>query len=56
MPGVLAGVLLCIILSMGMFVTPALLGGRTDIMISNLVDFHVRETLNWSVASSCPFA
>jgi putative spermidine/putrescine transport system permease protein len=52
MPGVLAGVLLCFILSMGMFVTPALLGGRTDIMMSNLVDFHVRETLDWGVASS----
>lgn len=52
MPGVLAGSLLCLILSMGMFVTPALLGGRTDMMVSNLVDFHVRETLNWNVASA----
>ena len=52
LPGVIAGVLLCMILSMGMFVTPALLGGRGDLMISNLVDFHVRETLSWGVASS----
>lgn len=52
MPGVLAGVLLCMILSMGMFITPALLGGRGDIMISNLVDFHVRETLEWNVAAA----
>jgi len=52
MPGVLAGVLFCMILSLGMFVTPALLGGRTDLMISNLVDFHVRETLNWNVAAA----
>lgn len=52
LPGVTAGVLLCMILSMGMFVTPALLGGRGDLMISNLVDFHVRETLNWGVASA----
>ncbi len=52
MPGALAGVLLCMILSMGMFVTPALLGGRSDLMVSNLVDFHVRETLDWGVASS----
>lgn len=52
LPGVLAGALLCMILSMGMFVTPALLGGRGDIMVSNLVDFHVRETLNWGVASA----
>jgi ABC-type spermidine/putrescine transport system permease subunit I len=52
LPGVVAGALLCLILSLGMFVTPALLGGRGDIMISNLVDFHVRQTLDWGVASA----
>ena len=52
LPGVLAGGLLSMILSMGMFVTPALLGGRSDLMISNLVDFHVRETLDWNAASA----
>ena len=52
LPGVTAGALICLILSMGMFVTPALLGGRSDLMISNLVDFHVRETLEWDSASA----
>lgn len=52
LPGVLAGALLSMILSMGMFVTPALLGGRTDLMISNLIDFDVRETLDWNAASA----
>jgi len=52
LPGVLAGALLSMILSMGMFVTPALLGGRGDLMVSNLVDFHVRETLDWNAASA----
>jgi ABC-type spermidine/putrescine transport system permease subunit I len=52
LPGVLAGALLSMILSMGMFVTPALLGGRSDTMVSNLVDFHVRETLDWGAASA----
>jgi len=52
LPGVMAGTLLCMILSMGMFITPALLGGRRDLMISNLVEFHIRETLNWPVASA----
>ena len=51
-PGVLAGSLLCMILAMGMFVTPALLGGRGDVMVSNLVDFHVRETLDWNAAAA----
>jgi ABC-type spermidine/putrescine transport system permease subunit I len=52
LPGVMAGLLLCVILSMGMFVTPALLGGRRDMMLANLVDFHVRETLDWPMASA----
>lgn len=52
LPGVVAGTLLCLILSLGMFVTPALLGGRSDIMVSNLIDFHVRQTLDWGAASA----
>jgi ABC-type spermidine/putrescine transport system permease subunit I len=52
LPGVMAGLLLCVILSMGMFVTPALLGGRKDMMMANLVDFHIRETLDWPMASA----
>ena len=51
-PGVLAGVLLCMILSMGTFVTPALLGGRRDMMIANLVDFHIHDSLDWNTASA----
>lgn len=56
MPGILAGCIMCVILSFGMFITPALLGGRTDLMISNLVEFHVRETLNWNVAAAISVA
>lgn len=52
MPGVVAGLLLGLVLCLGMFVTPALLGGRKDMMLANLVDFHVRETLNWPMASA----
>lgn len=52
LPGVVAGVLLCVILALGTFVTPALLGGRTDMMIANLIDFQVRETLNWGLGSA----
>lgn len=52
LPGVMAGVLLCIILALGTFITPALLGGRTDMMIANLIDFQVRETLNWGLGSA----
>ena len=52
MPGVMAGCLLTFIISLGFFITPALLGGRKDLMMANLVDFYTRETLNWTLASS----
>lgn len=51
-PGVIAGGLMTAVLAMGSFVTPALLGGRKDIMLANLVDFYVREVLDWNMASS----
>jgi putative spermidine/putrescine transport system permease protein len=33
-------------------VTPAMLGGTREMMISNLVAFNVRELLNWPLAFS----
>jgi putative spermidine/putrescine transport system permease protein/mannopine transport system permease protein len=56
LPGIVAGVLLCFILTLGTFVTPALLGGRTDLMIANLIDFNIHETLNWGVGSALAIA
>jgi ABC-type spermidine/putrescine transport system permease subunit I len=50
--GITAGCLMCFILSLGMFITPALLGGRSDLMISSVIEFSVRETLNWGLASA----
>jgi len=52
LPGVFAGVLMCMTLSMGMYITPALLGGRRDMMLANLIDFYTRQTLDWNLASS----
>jgi putative spermidine/putrescine transport system permease protein len=52
MPGVIAAMLMTMILSMGSYITPALLGGRKDIMMANLIDFYTRETLNWHLASA----
>ncbi len=50
-PGILAGTLLVMILSLGFFIVPALLGGRGDMMLANLIDFYVRESLNWQMAA-----
>jgi ABC-type spermidine/putrescine transport system permease subunit I len=52
LPGVIAGCLICIVLSLGMFVTPALLGGPKDMMLANLVEMHVRQTLDWGLAAA----
>jgi ABC-type spermidine/putrescine transport system permease subunit I len=50
LPAVIGAVLICFVLSMGAFVVPALLGGRRDFMLANLMDFYLRETLNWGAA------
>lgn len=50
MPGVAAGGLLVFIVALGFFITPALVGGPKQMMISNLIDFNVREVLNWPFA------
>ena len=52
MPGVVAGCLLAMIQSFGFFITAALLGGKTDMMMANLVDLYTREILNWNLASA----
>lgn len=52
LPGVVAGVLMNMTLAIGSFITPALLGGRRDLMMANLVDFYTRQTLDWNLASS----
>ena len=40
------------VLSVGFFITPALLGGGRVIMIAVLIEQQVREVLNWSFASA----
>ena len=49
-PGVGAGSLLVFIVSLGFFITPALLGGPKQMMVSNLIEFSVRQVLNWPFA------
>lgn len=51
-PGVVAAVILVATLSMSFFIAPALLGGRQDIMIANLITFYTNQTLDWQLASA----
>lgn len=51
-PGILAGSLLVFIQSIGFYITPALIGGREDAMIAQLIDIQVNDLLNWPFASA----
>lgn len=50
LPAVAAGGLLVFIVSLGFFITPVLLGGPKQMMISNLIEFSVRQVLDWPFA------
>ena len=52
LPGVGAGSLIVFILSIGFFITPALLGGRKNIVISMLIENQVTVQLNWPFAAA----
>ncbi len=51
-PGVAAGSILVFILSVGYYITPALVGGRTGQLISNFIAFHMQKSLNWGLAAA----
>jgi putative spermidine/putrescine transport system permease protein len=52
LPGIAGGTLLVFILSLGFFITPALMGGPGDMMIAMLIEREVEITLNWAFASA----
>lgn len=52
MAGVSAGVLLVFILAIGYYITPALVGGAGDQMMSYFIADHLTRSLNWGLASA----
>lgn len=52
LPGLLAGSVLVFTASLGFFVIPALLGGPRDMVIAQLIEFNINQTLNWGLASA----
>lgn len=51
-PGVGAGSILVFILSIGYYITPALVGGTKGTFISNQIAFHISTSLNWGLAAA----
>lgn len=52
LPGLGAGALLVFILAVGYYITPALVGGSSGQLISNMIAMHMTSTLNWSLAAA----
>jgi len=52
LPGIAAGCLLTFILCLGYYITPALVGGPTDNMISGFIDTAMNSENNWGKASA----
>ena len=55
MKGISSGCLIVFILAIGFFITPALLGGLKEIMISNVIESQINTLLNWGFGSALAF-
>ena len=52
LPGVSAGGLLVFILALGYYVTPALVGGARDQMLSYFIEYFASQVTNWGMAAA----
>ena len=52
MPGVYAGSLIVFVLALGFYVTPALVGGPSTLLIATLIGQQVTQTFNWPFAAA----
>ena len=47
-----AGAILVFIIAIGYYITPALVGGQSGTLISNLIAYHLEASLNWGLAAA----
>lgn len=52
MSGVIAGLVLVFVTAIGFYITPVLVGGGGDQMISSFVAFYTNASVNWGMAAS----
>ncbi|MHA7776100.1 ABC transporter permease [Roseibium sp. M-1] len=51
LPGVVAGAFLVVMRCLGQYAVPQILGGRQDMMMSNLIHFHLHHVLDFNMAA-----
>ena len=51
-PGLAAGTLLVFIMSLGYYITPALVGGASDQMVSYFISYYTTDAVNWGLAGA----
>lgn len=52
MPGIAAGCLMVFVMSLGYFITPAILGGTSNMMIGQLIAQLIQSLLNWGLGGA----
>jgi putative spermidine/putrescine transport system permease protein len=52
LPGILSGSAIVFVFALGYYITPTLVGGPRDQMISSMIAFYTNKTLNWGLASA----
>lgn len=52
LPGIVAGGLMVFVMSLGYFVTPALLGGTSNMMLAELIAQLVQSLVNWGLGGA----
>jgi putative spermidine/putrescine transport system permease protein len=50
--GLAAGIVIVFTLALGYYITPALVGGAEDQMISYFIAFYASKTVNWGMAAA----
>lgn len=54
-PGIAAGALMIFVMSLGYFVTPALLGGASSMMLAELIVQLIQSLTNWGLGGAAAF-
>lgn len=55
LPGILSGGIIVFVMSLGYFVTPALLGGTSNMMLAELIAQFVQSLLKWGLGGAAAF-